>query len=135
MKWLFLLCLFVPSQLVDVGTPQEDWEDLYCKSSLVAHEALNQSVEGKRAVLDVIVYRMAKEGTSCRFVALQRKQFSGFTASKIQRKWLTSFYEYANMSEVCKECSHFVREDVQVVWARKMKYRGQWGSHKFYLEK
>ena len=100
----------------------------------MAHEALSEPLHAQKAVLDVIVYRMAKEGASCRFVALQRKQFSGFTASKIERKWLTEYQKYATLPEVCNGCSHFVREDVRVVWVKKMEYKGKFGKHRFYYE-
>lgn len=131
-RWLVLLCLFIPSQLVDVGTPQEDWEDLYCKSSLVAHEALNQSVEGKRAVLDVIVYRMQKTGQSCAFVALQPKQFSNFTQRKLEdgKKFLHEYQKAATLEPVCEKCEYFYSGKAPW-WASKMQKVKTIGKHTF----
>ena len=133
-RWLFLLCLFVPLKLVDVGTPQEDWEELACLGSVLASEALSEPPESRRAVLDVLLYRMSAAGTSCRTEALRKHQFSGMTAKKIHPKWLYLYQDCVKMSEVCGECSHFVREDVRVEWTKKMKYKGKFGKHRFYYE-
>ena len=121
-----------PLHIVDVGTPQEDWDDIYCKSSLVAHEALNQSIEGKRAVLDVIVYRMRKTGQSCAFVALQPRQFSNFTKKKLSegRKSLQEYQKAATLAPVCEKCEYFFSGKAPW-WASRMEKVVKIGEHTF----
>lgn len=134
LKVLFLLCLFAPLQIVDVGTPQEDWDELACLGSVLASEALSEPPEARRAVLDVLLYRMSAAGTSCRTEALRKYQFSGMTSKKIHQKWLYLYQNCVKIDVQCEKCSHFVREDVSVRWTKKMLYKGKFGKHRFYYE-
>lgn len=135
MKWLWSLLLFFVCINVDNPSRSFAVSDTVCLKAVVEHEASGESLAGKRAVMDVVLERMKRTNKSCPVVALQPKQFSGFTWQKIiETKSLTGWEELSRMSPVCAGCSHFHRLDKHPEWNKKFKHRRTIGLHKFYME-
>lgn len=88
--WLlpFWLLLALPKVLATPSDPTENTayvEAMQCLAVAVHMEARGESVTGQRAVLDTILHRAVKSGTSVCEVVAARKQFSWYKPGSFAR--------------------------------------------------
>ena len=143
--WFVLL----PSYLYDghiLPTPRQNAleqpaslsADERCIAWAIHDEARGEPLRGARAVMDVILKRMATRGKSACEIIAQPGQFSGYRhnfVKNISSKSLARFLKVRSMQPVVKDAEYFHAEYVQPGWARGVEVVAKIGRHVFYKER
>lgn len=112
--------------------------DTHCKAVAIYKEANTESLRGKRAVLDVIEYRMkVLDKTACQVIQ-QPKQFSWYKRGgslKATKKQLTAYNKVAKMPSVFNSAYYFHHKKVKWKYRHKFKKLGVITNHVFYGRK
>ncbi len=132
--WLLICCteLTAPPEL-----KHSDMKEDVCLAWVMYDEARGESVEGQRAVIDVILARTKSRHLSICAVVMERGQFSGYhpgVFSKVDNSQLTQLYRVRRMPPVAENAEFFHSEDVKPTWRMKMKRMLQIGRHIFYKQ-
>ena len=109
----------------------------------IYHEARSEDQIAQIAVAHVTLNRVRNRQQSMKTVVLDPKQFSW---THTQKSWapkdieaLVECFESAivaiNGHDFTQGATHYHRIDVRPWWVKKMRYIGQFGSHKFYKKK
>jgi spore germination cell wall hydrolase CwlJ-like protein len=111
-------------------------EDI-CKAYTIAHEAENQGMRGKRAVLDVIENRERIRGLSACGVIREKAQFSFYKANlkmKVSKEQLQDYRNTDMMQPVLDECAEYFHALHSHPKWHRMKLVAVIKQHRFYCK-
>lgn len=143
MRWLAALVLLIlcASLAVEPSIKPLPADDL-CLAWVIQDEARGESLQGQKAVLDVVTKRMQVRKLSACGVIRQPYQFSGYRPGmtfelnkNVKEKDLTRLYELRKMSPVVEQATYFHAEYVRPSWKTDMKRLSKIGKHVFYKPK
>jgi spore germination cell wall hydrolase CwlJ-like protein len=120
--------------LVSVANVKASVSDEACFAYVSYREASNQSLEGIKAVTEVVEHRMLAERKSCREVVSRHGQFTWHHRKIVMnppRKWLTRYSSTRKMSKILPECSLWFYSGRKPKWAKSKRVVKVVGKHKF----
>lgn len=140
LKWLIgLVLMLIPIPITHkLFEIKIQTREVNCLVWVIDNESRGESMIGARAVLDVVLYRMAQQDkTACEIIA-QPRQFQGYRKGverKLKQNSLTRYELAASMQPVLLGCGYFHAVYVKPIWWKKLKVCRKIGKHIFYRDK
>ena len=129
--------LAIPTNVAYTVVPETP-KETKCLAWVVHNESRGESLEGSRAVLDVVLKRMRDSGKEACDVIAERRQFSGYherAVRNVSEEALRRYDVVSAMKPVGYKCKYFHAKHVRPAWATKMTKCFRIGNHLFFKEK
>ena len=129
-----LMIIAIMSKGAPVASKEVISDGHKCMAKVLAHEARYEPLEGRRAIVALVLNRARQDWKRVCAVVAQKGQFPGVLNTPLPEKRSEIWFDVMSNGSggAFMNATHYHNSSVRPYWSRQFEYLGKKGNHLFY---